>query len=371
MSETATIEPPANLSPAGKTPEQIEQTVNALFSPKVAGVPEKHKAAPVAKEQPKEKEQEQKKSHEESFAELRGKYEASEKAVKEWEAKYGTRDAEAKKTLEEFESYKKNPIPKEFEEKLIAAEKRAAEYQQRLRTVDLARDPEFQAKYDTPMQVAMKNMAQMLVDSGISQEEVTSAVRNWNEGQFSEWFDGMQPAQKLRAMAQYQRVIDLDTAKQAELSDSERVSQNLSKQREEQAQAMQKQYLDNLINARKSVLDKVREEQKDKGITDEIWKQTEQLLDGAIGVNGTKVDPQSVMQVIANTHILSHHFQRVDAERIKLAEELEAVKKTLVERDEFIAKQSGSTVVPGSLSTKTTDNADEIVNKLLKPQVKF
>ena len=103
----------------------------------------------------------------------------------------------------------------------------------------------------------------------------------------------------------------------------------------------------------------------------DIRRQTEEMLDRAIGADGKGLSTRDMLSSLAHTHTLAHHFKRVEGERAKLAEENTALKAKLEERDSFIKGVNGSIPVPsGSTPSHSAADLDSIVGKLLRPTVR-
>jgi len=374
---TATIEPPvteakpAEVVPAQPTPAAPAKVdVSAFLNPKVVKdgevitpppTPAKKQDAPAPAATP-EPVAKPPSDQEVNFAKLREKAEKAEKKAQELEAQY-------QKALSDYEEYKKNPVPPEMVEKLTAAEKRAQELQQHLRTADLARDPEFQAKYAKGIEVSMKTMGEVLTGAGVDAADVKRAINSWDEDALATLAENLSPGQRLRFNAAYQKAVELDTQRTVELQDSDRTWGELQKQRQAAHEAQQKSYFDSLKNDRNSVISELLEQQAEVLKDEEVRKQTEQLLDRAAGLNGDKMQPKEVLKTLAATHVLAHHFKRVDAERTQLKEELEATKKTLAERDQFIAGLSGSTPSPSPTNGELKPAGVKVSSLLLNPKV--
>lgn len=357
--------PPAEENKGPLTPEQVDAVVGNLLKPKVSNLPEIQKQKPAAKQdKPKEPEAKFESDADKNFAALRKKAEEAEKRASE-------REAELTKVREEYDTFKKNPVPKEYEEKLTAAEKRAQELQANLRIADLARDPEFQGKYNKPIEASVRVMSNLFVEVGADAAEIKTAIATWNEEQFSDWADMLPAAKRLRFNAAYQKAIELDMQRNQELADSETTWTNIQKQRQTEAENNQKQYLASLKSERNSVFAEIEATHKELLADPDIRRQTEEMLDRAIGADGKGLSTRDMLSSLAHTHTLAHHFKRVEGERAKLVEENAALKAKLEERDTFIKGVNGSIPVPsGSAPSQSAADVDSIVGKLLRPSVR-
>ena len=74
---------------------------------------------------------------------------------------------------------------------------------------------------------------------------------------------------------------------------------------------------------------------------------------------------------VANAHVLSRHFQRVEKEKADLATELETTKKTLAERDEFNKSMNGSIPTPGpNGGGGGGDDSGKLIDALISPKIR-
>jgi len=374
---TATIEPPvteakpAEVVPAPTPAAPTKVDVSAFLNPKVVKdgevitsppAPAKKQDAPAPAATTPEPAAKPPSDQEVNFAKLREKAEKAEKRAAELDAQY-------QKALQDYEEYKKNPVPPEVAEKLTAAEKRAQELQKQLRAADLVRDPEFQAKYSKGIESSLKTMGELLIGAGVDAAEVKRAINVWDEDTLDSLAGNLSGGNRRRFDAAFQKAVGLDAERSMELQDSDNTWNELQKQRQAAMEAQQKSYMDSLKSDRNSVISELMEQQAEVLKDEEVRKQTEQLLDRAAGLNGDKMQPKEVLKTLAATHVLAHHFKRVDAERTQLKEELEATKKTLAERDEFIKGLSGSTPSPSPTNGELKPAGVKVSSLLLNPKV--
>ncbi len=362
---TAIIEPPktepakeAALPPIGDapTPQQKEAFLN-LFRGKTKApteavtkdttVVEVTKTPdPAVKETPKaevkadvktEPVVEPKTDTERNFAALRQKAEAAEKAAKE-----AAEERDRFKT--EMEELRKKPAPEEFLKEFEKTKAEKAEYQKRLREADLARDPEFNARYDTGIRTAMQQMVDIVAQTGVDRKEATAAVGAWNKGQFAEWMDSMGAVEKMEFGAAMQQAVMLDGQKHAELAQAEQTWQSLQQQREAQAKSQREQYLGSLRGDIDSILKEAADTPLGKEHT-EVLAEAKALLMRAGGLEGERLPNKDLLGMVGKSLLLAKGFERQEAALKKSAEEIAELKKTLEERDAFIKSQNGA--VPG------------------------
>lgn len=379
---TAIAEPPAaEVKPTPTPAEERASTVGSLLRPTVIRdgitvvpppkapeplkeVPkEAPKAAEVKKEEPK-KEEPKANDQERNFAELRKAREADAALLKE-------REAELARVREEFETHKKQPVPKDFEEKLTKAEQRALELQQKLVAYDLTQEPEFQ-RISASISEAIEELAGYIVESGVPAAEVEAAIKRWDEGQLYEWKESLTPGAKLRFDEAFSTAIRLDRERTKKLQNAPQTMAEIQKARAAEQEQSRKQYLDSLRGDTKSVLDELLEKQEIVKNDPALQAELSGLLERAAGLNGERVSTRKILSDLAGAHVLARHFQRVDKERGELAEKLAAAEKTLAEREEFIKNLDGSTPnISPTGAAKTTGKPDAaFIDNLLHPVVK-
>ena len=271
---------------------------------------------------------------------------------------------------EEYDTFKKNPVPKEFAEKLTAAEKRAQEADDRASRADLNDSPSFQAQYQPGIQEAAGIMVEELKELGIDSKEINSAIASWNKEQFAEWADSMPSLSRDRFLRAHTEAVNLDARRTRALADHRATRTKLEEQSKAEQQQTQKQYFDGLKAERNSVFSEIESTHKELLADADIRRQTEEVLDRAIGADGKGLSTREMLSTLASTHVLAHHFKKVDADRTRLTEELAAAKKTLEERDAFIKSVNGSTPVPsGTAPNNSQADVDAMVNSLLHPVI--
>lgn len=376
---TEVLEPPPVVTEPVKTPPPPAATpdpaavVASLLKPNVRP---KGDAAPIQntppvakvdppKEQPKVEPEKPKADAEKNWAELRAAREAAEKLAKE-------REEELNKVRTEYETFKKNPVPKEFEEKLTAAEKRALEMQERLRVADLQQDPEFQRKYAEPIQSSLELMRDAALAAGVTQQEAIQAITAWDKAKFAEWVETMPATERMDFQAAYVRAVDLYRQREHELKNSKQTLEELNKSRQSEQERQQKLYMEALRGDTKSVLTELSDTQEIYKNDPELQKEVEGLLNRATGLEGEVIPRKQLLKNIADAHVLSRHFQRLDKEHTETKAELEKLKKDLAERDAFIKGQN--LAIPGINPTVPATNGladDKSVGlKFLRPSVR-
>jgi hypothetical protein len=348
--------------------EEKDAILASLMRPKVDSIPAIQQPPEVKKEPVKEAAKEPVKDAiqtdaDKNFAALRIKSEAAEKAAQE-------ATAERDRLREEYENFKKQPVPKEYEERLTKAEQDRAALHNELRTVALSRDPEFQARYNAPIKASMEQMVAVAIQSGVSKEEATKAVTSWNEQAFAEWMDsGMDSISKLKFGAAMQHAITLDNQKNQELAQSEQTWQQLQKQREEQQKAQAEGWQKQLAQDVEAAVKETRETELAKLHPDAL-DATAELIKRAAGLSGERLSNREVFKIIGDAQLVRKGFDK-QAETITQRDaRIAELEKTLEERDSFIKeKHGGIPAISGSVSPSKTEDKKAIANQFLNPKI--
>lgn len=372
---TPVTEPPP-LDPSGApTPEQ-KDAILKMFKPRgKVEMPKETPKEPVkevvkaeVKTDPTEKKVEPAKvdepnpNVEKNFAALRTKAEAAEAAAK---AAADERD----RLRAEYEEYKKKPAPEDVLKEMEALRKSRDEYQRELRTAALQRDPEFNAKYDTPIRSGMQQMVDILTASGIPKEDAVKAVPAWNKTQFAEWMDTMGPVEKLEFGAAMQQVVTLYGQKQAELENAEQTWQGLTKQREEASKAQQEAYRASLKADIAEALKEAAETPLGKEHAD-VLKEAQALVERAAGINGERLSNREMLGLISKSHLLATGFQKQSATLAERDAKIAELEKTLGERDAFIKEQHGSIPSPSGTKGEGTVDRKALAKSFLNPVIR-
>jgi len=357
------------------TPEQVkaEQMAASILRPGVVKegvtiVPPLAKKEPV-KEEPKTEAKapvvpdKPLSDKEINLGELRKAREAAEATLKE-------REAELAKAREEFETFKKNPIPKEFEEKLTTAEKRAQEFQRELQAAALGRDPDFQKRFNVPIQQNLDIISSVLVNNGVDKAEVAQMINQWDENRMAETADGLPPAARLKVTAAMMEAIRLDNQKQQEIQHADQTFAEMQKQRQQAQEQSQQEHLKSLQKDRDFVLAKFGENEIFKA-DEEVRKQTQEMLDSVIGVNGNKMPASNVLTILGSTFLAAKQLEKTIAEKTEMASKLEAAEKKIADQEEFIKSvQSGIPVPNPTSGAPAGGDVNALVNSILKPRVR-
>lgn len=289
---------------------------------------------------------------EHNMAELRKAREAAEAARKEVEAERDRIKAE----LESLRT-KAPELPEDVKSKLTAVEqleKERAELTQRLRQADLARDPEFQAKYNTQITGRIQAMGEAALAAGVSQEDWKRAVSNWNEEQFAEWSETMTPIQRVKFNAAWTAAVDLYQQQQQELSNASKSYEELIKQRQADAEAQQKQHLTQNEQLARSVMSEI--------LKPEVLKEYEDLGPAAeaLAMKAARyeIPAKDIFQNLVHNQVLARVTVKQKTQIEELQAQLAERDKKIQEQDEFIAQHAGA-VPRGDAAGKTTASDDK------------
>jgi len=379
---TAIAEPPTKekevaLPPIGDapTPVQKESFLNLFRKPKDVVTQEKVvtettaiekktepvKETPPAKTEVKTEPVKAEDPLDRDFAGLRKKAEAAEKAAIE-------AAAERDRLKAEYEELKKKPAPEEFVKELEQTKAERAEYQKRLREADLARDPEFNARYDTGIRTAMQQMVDIMAQSGMDRKEATAAVGSWNKGQFAEWMEGAGPVEKMEFGAAMQQAVMLHGQKETELAQAEQTWQNLQKQREADAKAQRENYLGSLRGDIDAILKEAAETPLGKDHT-EVLSEAKSLLLRAGGLEGERLANKDLLGMVGKSLLLAKGFERQEKALAEKEAKIAEMEKTLAERDKFIKELNGATPPVGGSLPPAKGDAKAAARAILNPVI--
>jgi hypothetical protein len=345
MPEAATIEPPVvaatppaahpgavtiDLSNLGKKPmpkTTVEVTPPVEEKPAGETKPTTEQTPPVV---------EKKGDKEENMANLRKAREAEVQARKALEEEHN-------KLKAEFESFKtKAPeLPEEVKGKLSKfeeLEKEREELRQHLRQTDLARDPEFQAKYNRPITENISLMGQVAIAAGVPEAEWKKVSGEWDRKQLAEWSESMEPLQKIEFNNAWHDAEKLWREQQSELSNADRVLAEREKKRQAEAEAQQKQYFSQNEQLARTILGETIKPETLKEYED-LGPAAEALLMKAAR---HEIPAKDIFQQLAANQVLA----RVTVKQKSRIDELEAAlaerDKKISEQDTFIANQAGA-----------------------------
>lgn len=354
QTETKTEGDPAQIVAGILNPTVMKEGVPVVKS-ESKKEPKKEEHKPDAK-QPDDKEQ--------NFAALRKKYEEAEATAK-------TRDEELRKVREEFEAHRKNPVPKEFEEKLTAAERRALELDSALRAADLSRHPDFKRKYDTGIKTALEKMAQAAEASGLDRPAINSALNRWDKSTFGEWIGNMDAGTRLQFESAFHRAEELDSQRAIELQEAEKTWEDMQKQRGADMERQDRQRMDGLMADKRAALEELEKNNEGFRADEALRKETEALLDRAAGLNGERLTNRQILSNLAGAHVLARQFVRQGADLEGARKEIEDLKQKLEERDAFIKNANGSfPAITGSGVVNDGKVDENFIAALLRPKVR-
>lgn len=337
-----------DLSNLGKKPKPVEKVEVTPTDAEKAAADAQKAVAEVASAEAAKKPNDK----EENLANLRRAREAAEAARK-------AAEEERDRLKTEFETFKTKPpeLPEDVKGRLTKAEQLEKELEEARRTIrqtDLARDPEFQAKYNKPIIDRISTMGQMAIAAGVPEADWKRAVAEWNQNQFAEWSESMEPAQKIRFNTAWMASEELYQKQQDELKNADTTLQELQKKRQADAEAQQKQYLSQNEQLARSVMAEF--------IKPETLKEYEDLGPAAetilMKAARHEIPAKDIFQQLAANQVLA----RVTVKQKSRIDELEAAlaerDKKITEQDAFIANQAGA-VPRGDAAGTTTVTGDK------------
>lgn len=252
-------------------------------------------------------------------------------------------EAERDRVKAELEELKKKApeLPEDVKSKLTKAEqleKDLEESRRVIRQTDLARDPEFQAKYNQPITERIQIMGQTALSAGVSEADWKNAVANWNEDQFAEWQEAMTPIQRVKFNAAWTAAVNLYQEQQTELKNADQTYQELQKKRQAEQEAQQKQYFTQNEQLARAVIAETIKPETLKEYED-LGPAAENLLMQAAR---HEIPAKDIFQQLVANQVLA----RVTVKQAKQLEELQAQlaerDKKITEQEAFIAEHSGA-----------------------------
>lgn len=267
-------------------------------------------------------------------------------------------EAERDRLKMEFEEFKKKApeLPEDVKTRLTKAEqleKDLEESRRVIRQTDLARDPEFQAKYNQPITDRIQVMGQTALAAGVSEADWKNAVANWNEDQFAEWQEAMSPIQKVKFNAAWTAAVNLYQEQQSELKNADQSYLELQKKRQADAEAQQKQYFTQNEQLARSVMTETIKPETLKEYED-LGPAVENIM---LQAARHEIPAKDIFQQLAANQVLA----RVTVKQSDRIKELEAI---VVERDKKISEQdvfinNNSSAVPRGDAAGTSGVVDD------------
>lgn len=273
---------------------------------------------------------------EENMANLRKAREAAEARAKEIEA-------ERDRLKTEYEEFKKKApeLPEDVKTQLTERERLKAELEESrklIRQTDLARDPEFQAKYEKPIQDRITLMGQAALAAGVSEADWKAVSGQWDRKQMAEWSESMDPLQKMQFNTAWMAAENLWQEQQTELKNADATYQQLQKKRTEEAEAQQKRYLsDNEQLAKSVMIDFIKPETLKE--YEDLGPAAEAIL---LKAARHEMPAKDIFTQIAANQVMARVIPKQDARIKELEATLAERDKKITEQDAFIASHAGA-----------------------------
>jgi hypothetical protein len=307
--------------------------------------PEKPAEAPVAKEPEKvtpeptkTPESAPKSGKEESLANLRKKLEDQTKELEDFRNKYSTIE-------KEYTEHKTKPVelPEEIKTKLTTLETEREQYARELKAAKLERHPEFQKKYQEPIQTQIAYMQKIARDAGIEEAVLKDGFGNWNGAMFGEWAESMTAEQRVKFTAAWMNTEDLDRARVQELQNAESTWTEMQKAHEAQAKSEYESAMSQNEKLAKGLVKKLI-------LDNESTKDFEDLpgIAEAVALKAARYElsPQEVFEAVISNQALA----RMHGKQKTVIEERDAtiaeLQKKLEDQEAFIKEHAGSTPRP-------------------------
>ncbi len=360
---TATIEPPKTTTPA--IPAERAAIAADFLRPKVqvdgittkAPEPEKKPEEAAKVIEPEKKPEEVAKvtppdPREQNIGELRKMRDEARKQHEEATKALETEKAERARIAAEYEEFKKNPVPKEFTEKLTAAEQEKEKIRLELRAASLERDPVFRKEYNDRINANAKSMLDLMTASGVEATEATRAISQWNEDYFASASENMTAPQKIKFQAAWMQAEQIDNERRQALANADTEWQKREKFQQEQIKQQQEQGQQYLKSEQEALFRELaaQEHLKDNA---ELLKAARESVDASYSM-----PPKEIMRHVATARLLAEGVKVKDAEITKLKADYEELKKKHDEAETFIKNQNG-----GTARISPTDAADKPEDK--------
>lgn len=264
----------------------------------------------------------------------------------------------------EIEELKKQPAPKDFQEKMTALEKERDTYRQELRGAALERDPEFRKEYDEKINSQAGDMIRLMVSSGAPEAEAKSAVANWNESYFAEKVDEMDPLKRVKFTGAWQEAERLNRERQGKIQNAETEWQARQQQQETAQKQQGEEYQRQLFAERDSLY-------KELFATDGLRENADLQAKAREAVEASfAFTPRQIMHSVASARLLAESVIQKDGEIKELKEKHAALEKKAGELEEFVKNANGAVPRVGpSTGNEQAPDRKAIAEQFLNPVI--
>jgi len=349
-----------------KTPDpERAARANSFLNPGTPNrpTPELPKVAEVKKEEPTKVEPVKKAEEakvttpvvtdpkENSIAELRRMRDEARKQNEELQKQFEAEKAERARVAAEYETFKQNPIPKEFQEKLTKTEQEREQIRQELRAASLERDPLFRKEYNDRINASAAQMRDLMVQSGVDVNEANKAATAWDENFFTQALSNMNPVQEVKFKAAWMQAEQIETERRAALKNAEGEWTRRQEQMAAQQKAQQEQGHAALMADKESLFKEMFSQEHLRDNKD-LQEAARQSVDASFNM-----PPKELMRHVASARLLAEGIKIKEAELQKLRNEHEELKKKHDEQEAFIKNQNGGTarLSPSDAAEKPED----------------
>lgn len=271
-----------------------------------------------------------------------------EEAVKLLEAE----KAERARIAAEYETFKKNPVPKEFEEKLTKAEQERQRLDRELQATSVERSSYYKETFKDPINAHATLMRDVMVQSGMTLADANKAIGDWDENAFVQAAQEMNPVQEVKFKAAWMETIRLDTARREVLSKADEHAKKLEQQQQEQMKLQQEQQQQWLKSEQESLFKELFAQDHLKDNV-ELQKAAREAVDASY-----QMPPKEIMKQVAAARLLAEGIQIKDKALTELQAKYDELKKKHDEAESFIKNQNGSTA-----RISPSDPSGEVVDK--------
>lgn len=326
-------------------PPEVKKEESTKIEPPKTEV-KKEDAPPVKTEEAKPDPREQ------NLGELRKMRDEARKRAEELEKAVEAEKAERAKLAAEYETFKKNPVPKEFEEKLTAAEREKEQIRLELRAASLERDPQFRKEYNDRINQNAKSMLDIMVASGMESAEATKAISAWNEDTFAAASDSMTAPQRIKFQAAWMQAEQIESERRAALANADAEYKKRETAAQEHARLQQEQQQQWLKGEQESLFKELFTQDHLKDNV-ELQKAAREAVDASY-----QMPPKEIMRQVAAARLLAEGIQIKEKALTELQAKYDELKKKHDEAESFIKNQNGSTA-----RISPSDPAGEVVDK--------
>lgn len=224
----------------------------------------------------------------------------------------------------------------DFEKRMQEIEKERDEYREKVRTIDITLDPQFNKEFTEPVVSAQNEVLNLLVKAGVTKEEAINAVNSWDDNGFAEVTAGLNDIQKRRIDAQILETERLAKLRTAQITKPE----DYNARRQQQQEQMTKRAQDERLQFAQKVESELLEATpalKEESHAPMLTAMRTQLVRAARG----EIHPKEIMAKLAQAEALQYGLAAQHAELVEMSKQLEERDKKIADLEAFV-KANGS-----------------------------